>query len=65
MGRWGIGDLETRVGRECSISKGGARLYSGGIHVGRVRGGSHSVTAGRAASRVRAAKSSEFGEGKL
>ena len=23
MGRWGIRGLETRVGRECSISKGG------------------------------------------
>ena len=46
MGRWGIRSLETRVGRECSISRGGARLYSGGIHVGGVRGGSHSVTAG-------------------
>ena len=22
MGRWGIRDLETRVGRECSISRG-------------------------------------------
>ena len=54
-----------RVGGECSISRGGARLYSGGIHVGGVREGSHSVTAGREAPRVRAAKSSEFGEEKL
>ena len=46
MGRWGIRGLKTRVGRECSISKGGARLYSGGIHVGGVREGSHSVTVG-------------------
>ena len=23
MGRWGIGGLETRVGQECSISRGG------------------------------------------
>ena len=23
MGRWGIRSLETRVGRECSISRGG------------------------------------------
>ena len=37
---------EPRVGRECSISRQRARLYSGGIHVGGVRGGSHSVTAG-------------------
>ena len=47
MGRWGIRGLETRVGRECSISKGGARFHSGGIRVGGVRGGwSHSVTPG-------------------
>ena len=65
MGRWGIRGLDTRVGRECSISRRGARLYSGGIHVGGVRGGSHSVTAGRASPRVKAAQSSEFGEGKL
>ena len=51
--------------RECSISRGGARSCSGGIRVGGVRGGSHSGTAGEAALRVRAAKSSEFGEGKL
>ena len=39
MDRWGIRGLETRVGRKCSSNRGGARLYSGGIHVGRVRGG--------------------------
>ena len=54
---------------ECSISRGRARLYSGGIHVGGVRGGSHSVTSGNTARgtapRVRAFKSSEFAEGKL
>ena len=57
MGRLGIRDLKTIVGQECSISRGGARLYSGGIHAGGVTEG--------AAPRVRAAKSSEFGEGKL
>ena len=31
MGRWGIRSLETRVGRECSISRGGAGFHSGGI----------------------------------
>ena len=43
-----IGDknLKTRVGRECSISRRRARLNSGGIHVGGVREGSYSVTAG-------------------
>ena len=39
MGRWGIRSLETRVGRECSISRGGARFHSGGIRVGGVQGG--------------------------
>ena len=62
MGRWRIRSLETRVGRESSVSTGGAGLYSGGIHVGAVGRGSHSVTAGGTAPRVRAAKSSEFGE---
>ena len=33
-----------RVGQECSISRGGTRLYSGGTQVGGVRGVSHSVT---------------------
>ena len=47
MGGWGIRGLETRVGGDCSISRGGAKLYSGGIHVRGVQGGSHSVTAGR------------------
>ena len=46
MGRWGIRGLETRVGRESCISRRRAKLYSGGIHVGEVRVGSHSVTAG-------------------
>ena len=55
MGRWGIRSLERRVGRECSISRGGARFHSEGIRVGGVRGGSHSVTAGGEAPRVRAA----------
>ena len=68
MGRWGIRGLKARVRRECSIN-GGDTLYSRGIHVGGVRGGSHSVTrrdtAWEAASGVRAAKSSKFGEEKL
>ena len=65
MGRWGIRSLETRVGQESSVSRGGARLQSGGIHVGGVRRGSHSDSAEGAAPRVRAAKSSELGQGKL
>ena len=61
MGRWGIRGLEMRVGRESSVSRGRDRLHSGGIHVGRVRRGSHSDSAEGEAPRVRAAKSSELG----
>ena len=46
------------MGRESSISRGGARLHSGGIHVGEVRGESNSDSARGAAPRVRAAKDS-------
>ena len=60
MGRWGIRSLETRVGRESSVSRDGARLHSGGIHVGGVRRGSHNDSAGGTAPRVRAAQSSEL-----
>ena len=69
MGRKATRGLKVQVGRECCIGKAGyrwARLNSGGIQTGRVRGGSHSVgkcgifrrrrdTAGRAALGVRAA----------
>ena len=69
MGQNRIRDLKTRVGRECCISRRRASLHSGGIHVGGVRGESHSVTswdtAGAAAPRVRTVKSSEFGKGKF
>ena len=61
MGRWGIRSLETRVGQESSVSRGGARLHSGDIHVGGVLRGSLSDSAGGTAPRVRAAKSSELG----
>ena len=62
MGRWGIRGLESRVERECSISREGARFHSEGIRVGGVRGGgSHSVKAEEEAPRVRASKSSEIG----
>ena len=43
MGRWGIRSLETRVGQECSISRGGAGFHSGGIRAGGVRGGGVTV----------------------
>ena len=45
MGQQGIKGLKTRVGRECSISRRRARLYSGGIHVGGAEE-NHSVTSG-------------------
>ena len=35
--------LETRVGRESSVSRGGAGLHSGGTHVGGVRRGGVTV----------------------
>ena len=46
MGRPGIRGLKTRVGREFSISRRRARLYSGGINFGGVQGESHIVTSG-------------------
>ena len=46
MGRWEIRGFETMVGRESSVSRDAARLHSGGIHVGGVRRGSHSDSAG-------------------
>ena len=48
-GQKGIRVLKTRVGRECRISRRDARLYSGDIRAGEVRGGSHSVTRGNGA----------------
>ena len=61
MGRWGIRSLETRVGQECSISRGGPdsteEVY---VSEESEEGGGHSVMAGGAAPRVRAAKSSEI-----
>ena len=77
-GRKGIRSLETRVAKECCISRGKARLDSGGIRAGGGRGGSHSATvrcddgshsvtgkdaAGGAVPGMRAVKSLEFGEG--
>ena len=39
MGRWGTRSLETRVGGQSSVRRGGARLHNGGKHVEGVRGG--------------------------
>ena len=44
MGKKWIRGLKTKVGRECSISRGEARLYSEGIQAEWGRGGSHSAT---------------------
>ena len=74
MGGKRIRDLKTMVGQECCIRRRGARLSSGDIQTGEVRAGSHSAggcgisrrsrkAAERAASGVRAAKSSEFRKG--
>ena len=43
MGGMKIRGLKMRVGCECCISRKGARLSSGGIPAGGVRGGSHSA----------------------
>ena len=51
MGRWGIRSLEMRVGRDSSVSRGRARLHSGDIHVGGVRGESYSDSAGGGSSK--------------
>ena len=63
MGRWGIRSLETRMEQESSVSRGGARLHSGGIHVGGVQRGSYSDSAGGTAPRVRAPLMDPFGAG--
>ena len=64
MGRWGIRGLETRVGRECSISRGGQIVQW--RYKCRRSPRRESQCYGRgAAPRVRVAKSSEFGEEKL
>ena len=46
--KWANGGLEVwrRGWDESAALAVGGRLYSGGIHVGGVQGGSHSVTAG-------------------
>ena len=68
MGQRGVRSLKARVGRECSISRRSARLYSGEIHVGEIQGECQCYEWGHsrgAAPRVRAVKSSEFVEGEL
>ena len=60
MGRWGIRGFETRVGQECSISRGGPDCT---VEVYMSKEFKEGVTVlwQGAAPKVRAAKSSEFG----
>ena len=64
MGRWGIGGLETGVARECSISIGGPDCTVE-VHVSEES--EEGVTVLRLGRQLqeRAAKSSEFRQGKL
>ena len=64
MGRWGIGGLEMRVRRECSISRGGPDCTVE-VYMSEKSEGGVTILQQGAAPRVRAAKSSEFGEGEL
>ena len=69
MSKRGIRGLKTRMGREYSISREGARIVQSRYTCQRsLRKESQCYEWGHgrgAAPRVRAAKSSEFGEGKL
>ena len=65
MGRWGIRGLETRVGQECCISRGELNCT---VEVCMSEESEEGVTVLRQkgeAPRMRAAKSSKFGEEKL
>ena len=64
MGRRRIRDLETKVGQECSISRGG-QIVQWRYMCPRSPGRESQCYGRGAAPRVRAAKSSEFGEEKL
>ena len=67
MGRKGIIGLKTRVGQECSISRGGQIVqwrYTGQRSLRR-ESQCYNGGCSRGAPRVRAAKSSEFGGEKL
>ena len=68
MGRKGIRDLKTRVGRECSISRRGQIVQWRYTCRRSPRKESQCYEWGRqggSSKRNRAAKSSKFGEGKL
>ena len=65
MGRWGIGGLETKVGQECSIIRGGPDSTVEVYMSEESEEGEVTVLRQGAAPRVRAAKSSEFREEKL
>ena len=66
MSRWGIRGLEMRVERECSISRGGPDCTVE-VCMSESKESEEGVTALQQGETpiVRAAKSSEFGEGKL
>ena len=64
MGRWGIISLQTRVERECCISRGGQIVQWGYTCRRSTRRESQCYGRG-VAPRMRAAKSSEFGQEKL
>ena len=59
MSRWGIRSLEIRVGRECSISKGGSDCTEE-VYISEESEEEVAVLRQGKAPRVRAAKSSEF-----
>ena len=65
MGRWGIRGLEMRVERECSISREGGQIIQWRYTYRRSARRKLQCSGKGAAPRMRAAKSSEFGEGKL
>ena len=64
MGRRGIRGLKTRVGQERCISRGGGEIVQRRYTCRRSPRESQCCGRGEA-PKVRAAKSSEFGEGKL
>ena len=64
MGRWGMRSLDARVGQGCSISRGGPDCTVD-IHMSEESEVGVTVLRQGEVSRVRAAKRSEFGEGKL
>ena len=65
MSGWGIKGLETRVGRECSISRGVQIVQRRYTCQRKPRRRESQCYSRGAAPKMRAAKSYEFGQGKL